>query len=98
MLNRIASVSGGKNNVAVQWVAYRDCDCVKCETPLIESSGWKTDPNKILHWLGKIVCAGGGDGPEAVEKALEFANILLFADAPPHEERKGQIIDYHRKI
>jgi len=108
MLKRIADVSGGKNNVVVQWVAYRDYDCERCrETPLIESSGWKTDPSEIVRWLGNIVCTGGEDEPEAVEKALEFANkleederpsrILLFADAPPHEEKKGQMILHHSR-
>jgi hypothetical protein len=108
MLSRIAKVSGEKNNISVQWVAYRDYDCEGSATsPLIESSGWKNDPSEIIRWLGKVACTGGGDGPEAVEKALEFANrldedempsrILLFADAPPHEEETGQIVEYHKR-
>lgn len=104
MLKRIADISGGSDNVDVQWVAYRDYDCCHNDScPLLQSSGWTSDAAGLVRFLGSIVCNGGGDGPEAVEKALEFVNkldeapsrVLLFADAPPHNEKKGQMLVYH---
>lgn len=75
----------------IKWVAYRDyCD----GAGILESSAWHRKPEPLLRFIDSISCYGGGDFPEAVEKALQYAvkdkkvsRIVLIGDAPPHPER-----------
>jgi hypothetical protein len=75
----------------LSWVAYRDyCDGYR----IIEQSNWSNSVDELNKFLSKITCNGGGDFPEAVEKALEVgvieeevSRIILIGDAPPHEDR-----------
>ena len=75
----------------LSWVAYRDyCDGYR----IIEQSNWSNSADELNKFLSKISCNGGGDFPEAVEKALEVgvnekevSRIILIGDAPPHEDR-----------
>ena len=77
--------------VELSWVAYRDyCDNHR----IIEQSDWSDSAEYLKTFMGKITCDGGGDFPEAVEKALEVAvgeatvsRIILIGDAPPHEDK-----------
>jgi len=65
----------------------------------LKTSPWTSDPKELIQFIEGIRPeGGGGDGPEAVEKALERANeekdvsqVILIADAPPHLEAKGQV-------
>ncbi len=48
----------------------------------------------LIQFIQKIKCDGGGDFPEAVEKALavavaeaEVSRVILIGDAPPHANR-----------
>lgn len=58
-----------------------------------------------VRFVGKILCRGGGASEEAIEAALAFVNdldstpswVLLFGDAPPHPEKTGQHIDFHKR-
>lgn len=75
----------------MRWVAYRDyCDGQN----IIETSSWTSEAAILLRFIESIICTGGGDAPEAVEKALSIAaddkkasRIILIGDAPPHAER-----------
>ncbi|MEB3310644.1 MAG: vWA domain-containing protein [Snowella sp.] len=77
--------------VELSWVAYRDyCDNHR----IIEQSDWSNSAEYLKTFMGKIACNGGGDFPEAVEKALEIAikesvvsRVILIGDAPPHEDK-----------
>lgn len=74
----------------LSWVAYRDyCDGYR----IIEQSNWSNSADEFNKFIGNITCNGGGDFPEAVEKALEVgvnekevSRIILIGDAPPHED------------
>lgn len=76
--------------VELSWVAYRDyCD----KHRIIEQSQWSNSGHNLKNFISKITCNGGGDFPEAVEKALEIgiseqtvSRIILIGDAPPHED------------
>lgn len=78
-------------NFQMRWLAYRDyCDGQK----IIESSSWTSNTAILLRFIESIYCHGGGDAPEAVEKALSIAadddqttRIILIGDAPPHADR-----------
>lgn len=80
----------------LSWVAYRDyCDGYR----IIEQSSWSNSAENLNKFLSKITCNGGGDFPEAVEKALEVAEnekevsrVILIGDAPPHENK-----DYRKR-
>ena len=86
----------------IMWVAYRD---YSDRNLLLEKSPWSNDPDVLRNFVSGIVCGGGGDAPEAVEHALHEVNkehaankvtrVLLIADAPPHEERKGEYLAHH---
>ena len=77
--------------IELSWVAYRDyCDDHK----IIEQSDWSNSVQYLKTFMAKISCNGGGDFPEAVEKALEIAinesrvsRVILIGDAPPHEDK-----------
>jgi len=83
----------------LSWVAYRDyCD----QHRIIEQSDWSSSVEYFQTFMDKISCNGGGDFPEAVEKALEVAidesdvsRVILIGDAPPHEDKdyRGQAIE-----
>jgi len=76
-------------------IAYRDdCDGDK----VIEQSAWCRDAEELYRFTGRIHCAGGGDRPEAVDRALQAAveeqeavsGVVLIGDAPPHNGRDGR--------
>jgi len=100
MLTRIKEI-GGIGCIELLWVAYRDyCDGDR----LLEYSEWTEDPDILLQFIETVHTNGGGDGPEAVEIALEFANsqtdvtnVILIADAEPHMEGKGATCEYHKR-
>jgi hypothetical protein len=92
MVTRISTMG----QFQMQWVAYRDY----CDGPgILESSGWQQSAESLHKFIDSIACKGGGDRPEAVERALEFAandevatRVFLIGDAPPHANR-----DYRRQ-
>ena len=107
MIRRVHTISGTTGNLELMWVAYRDYDCIGTEHPLIEAScggHWTSDADELIDFVQNVKCCGGGDIPEAIEAALEFANsldtkptrILLMGDAPPHAEKKGETISAHK--
>jgi hypothetical protein len=76
-------------------VAFRDdCDGDR----VIERSPWSSDVGELQRFLSAVVCSGGGDRPEAVDRALRVAvdeqlpvaSVILLGDAPPHEQRDGR--------
>jgi hypothetical protein len=75
----------------LRWIAYRDY----CDGDLIvQASEWTNQASPLLSFIDGIQCDGGGDEPEAVERALEHAandkqatRVVLIGDAPPHAER-----------
>jgi hypothetical protein len=87
MVKRLSDIG----SFQLKWVAYRDyCDGEQ----IVVASEWMRQPNPLLSFIDSISCFGGGDEPEAVEKALEYAandksatRIVLIGDAPPHLER-----------
>lgn len=103
MVKRIVTI-GGIGKSELQWVGYRDYSD-KAPTPILEQSVWTSNAEVLQAFINKIVCTGGGDAPEAVEKALEFANnspdvtrVILIGDAPPHMEGKGNLIAAHKVV
>ena len=91
MVKRITKVG----RVKLKCVAYRDyCDGDR----IFEYSGWHTKAEPLLDFMRRIKCDGGGDEPEAVEDALEFAyrekenvtRVILIGDAPPHSVDKAK--------
>jgi hypothetical protein len=93
IIDRIFDV-GGHRAVAMKIVAYRDdCDGDK----IIEESRWSQSAAELRAFIAKIRANGGGDFPEAVDRALQLAiqepeisRIILIGDAPPHPERDCQ--------
>jgi Mg-chelatase subunit ChlD len=93
IIRRILEV-GGQNSVAMKIVAYRDdCDGEK----VIEQSLWSQSATELRAFIAGIQATGGGDVPEAVDRALQIAiqepevsRIMLVGDAPPHRERDCQ--------
>jgi hypothetical protein len=92
IVDRLLSVHSGIN---LKVVAYRDdCDGAR----VIEASGWSGDPETLTAFVGRVPCSGGGDRPEAVDRALNVAvaekgdvsAIILIGDSPPHEGREGR--------
>lgn len=83
--------AGGQHSVAIKIVAYRDyCDGDK----LIEESLWSQSAAELRVFMAGIQSIGGGDIPEAVDRALQLAirepevsRIILIGDAPPHPEQ-----------
>lgn len=108
IVSRTNEIAAGKGELLLKVVAYRDYDCLKSKKyNIIQSSEYTSDPAKLIRFINKITCArGGGDGPEAVEKGLEYINnepelptrVLLFADAPGHRELQGQEIEAFNRI
>jgi hypothetical protein len=91
IIERLLPVHG---DMTLKIVAYRD----DCDGPrIIESSGWSADAQTLAAFVGLVACAGGGDTPEAVDRALQVAQaeqddlsaVVLIGDAPPHPERDG---------
>jgi len=88
-----------------QWIAYKDYS----DTPVLQKSGWTSDANLLQQFINRIQCeGGGGDGPEAVEHALQEARqdhestpisrVILIGDAPPHPEKAGEKLPSHNHI
>lgn len=82
--------------VRVGGVLYRDVGDVYVTRPF----GFSADMAGIQHALDAVQVGGGGDGPEAVQEALDLAVhgltwggpgtlrlLFLIGDAPPHFER-----------
>merc|ERR1712008_581274 len=86
------------------WIAYRDYSDAK----LLEQSEWTNDPGQLQQFIDGVVCSGGGDGEEAVERALlegrrehdktPISRMLLIGDAPPHWEVRGQKLTCHNHV
>lgn len=71
-------------------VAYRD----DCDEKIVQSSPWAKQAEDLSAFLDTVGCYGGGDIPEAVDRALQLAleeqaltRVILIGDAPPHEQR-----------
>lgn len=87
MIKRISELG----EFQIKWVAYRDyCD----GNNIIQASEWHHHSASLFSFIDAIQCHGGGDAPEAIERALEYAandqeatRIALIGDAPPHPER-----------
>ncbi len=86
------SLIGGAPSVRI--TAYRDdCDGDR----ILEQTRWTTDVADLHGFISHIVCSGGGDTPEAVDRALSTALthqehidvVILVGDAPPHSDRNG---------
>jgi len=101
MVQRINKI-GGEGISELMWVGYRDY----CDKNILEYSNWTSNSDELLKFVEKIKCTGGGgDGPEAVEVALKFANetegvtrIILIGDAEPHLEGKGNMMPFFKKV
>jgi uncharacterized protein YegL len=72
-------------------VAYRDV----IDNPMIEHHDFTPDVKQVEEFLKRVVAKGGGDEPENMAGALDFALhrmawqskvkfLLLIADSPPH--------------
>jgi hypothetical protein len=83
-----------KADVRFSYIAYRDW-CDKKSTFLYKVHAFTSSPSKMREYVLAIGPEGGGDGPEAVEQALNQALklpyrknavkiIVLILDAPPH--------------
>lgn len=92
IVERLLQVGGRPR---LKFVAYRDdCDGDR----VIEQSAWHNDANKLKQFIAGIHCDGGGDWPEAVDRALRAAlddqdgvtSAVLIGDAPPHAQRGGE--------
>lgn len=55
------------NNFEFLWVAYRDYSDGQL---LIQRQEWTSDADQLQKFVNGIVCDGGGDTEEAVERAL----------------------------
>lgn len=85
IVRRVFSIGG---EVTMKIVAYRD----HCDGPrILEASPWSQKADELRRFVGAIVCDGGGDAPEAVDRALQVAlqeeqvsRVILIGDAPPH--------------
>jgi len=100
MVHRITAIAG-EGQAELKWVAYRDYS----DDKILETSDWEDKPPELMKFIEGIKCGGGGDGPEAVEIALEEANktegvtrAILIADAEPHLEGKGNTVIHHKKV
>jgi len=91
IVERLLSV---QRDLALKIVAYRDdCDGDR----VIEASDWSREAGTLGEFVGRVRCGGGGDWPEAVDRALSVAvgeqsavsAVVLIGDAPPHEGRDG---------
>lgn len=88
IVQRLFSVAG---QTAMKIVAYRDdCDGAR----IIETSAWCTTAEDLQHFIAQVTCDGGGDFPEAVDRALQIvlaeeqiSRAILIGDAPPHPQR-----------
>lgn len=91
VVNRLLSVH---QDLLLKIVAYRDeCDGDR----VIVGSEWTRDNTALGAFVGNCRCDGGGDWPEAVDRALAVAldehdvsAVVLIGDAPPHAERDGR--------
>jgi Mg-chelatase subunit ChlD len=92
IVERLLPVGG---RLRLKFVAYRDdCDGDR----LIEQSAWQNDATKLKEFIAGLHCDGGGDRPEAVDRALRVAlddqdgvtSVVLIGDAPPHAQRGGE--------
>jgi len=85
IIRRVLAIGG---NVAMKIVAYRDhCDGAR----IVEASAWSQQADDLKRFVTGITCDGGGDTPEAVDRALQVAlqeqevsRVILIGDAPPH--------------
>ena len=55
------------NNFEFLWVAYRD---YSDGALVIQRQEWTSDADQLQLFVNGIVCRGGGDDEEAVERAL----------------------------
>ena len=79
------------------FLGYRDYD--QPVDKVTGFSGYTTDTDELLKFLGDLRPDGGGDTPEATKTALNRALdnhlidsktiVFLFADAPPHHSTTG---------
>ena len=79
------------------FVGYRDYD--QPVEKVTGFSGYTTETDELVTFLGNLRPDGGGDVPEATKTALNYALdmnlvdsktiIILFADAPPHHSTTG---------
>ena len=92
IMGRVFSL--GQGTPFLRFTAYRD-DCDGSQ--IIEESPWSQSPQILKTFLRTIECKGGGDFPEAVDRALQQAisektlsRVILIGDAPPHSQRDCQ--------
>lgn len=84
-------------DVRVGLIVYRDVG----DDYVVDSLGFSDDVSVAERWIGRQAASGGGDYPEAMDRALASALddtwrdgrdgdtarvLLLVADAPPHAE------------
>ena len=92
IVGRLLQVGGRPH---LKFVGYRDdCDGDR----VIEQCAWHNDAAKLKDFIASVRCEGGGDWPEAVDRALRVAvddqdgatSVVLIGDAPPHAQRGGE--------
>jgi hypothetical protein len=92
MIDRLSSAGGSPR---LKFVAYRDhCDGAR----IIQESPFSSDAAELKRFVSGMSCAGGGDRPKAVDRALAIAvaeqepigAVVLIGDAPPHTDSDGQ--------
>lgn len=92
IIGRLLQVGGRPH---LKFVGYRDdCDGDR----VIQQSAWHNDAGKLKDFIAGVHCEGGGDWPEAVDRALRVAvddqdgatSVVLIGDAPPHTQRGGE--------
>ena len=83
-----------EESVRIQFVAYRNYSSGPQD--ILQKSSWESKPEKLKEFL-ESVKASGGQGKEAIEVALQYANlihesepirqIILIGDAPANSKK-----------
>ena len=104
-----AEINARYPDAQVRWslVVYRD----QGDEYVVRHNDFTDDPNTFRNSLAQQFATGGGDYPEAPERALELANTLAWrgsdataklafwvADAPPHVQNLPAFADSVRDL
>lgn len=104
-----AEINARYPDAQVRWslVVYRD----QGDEYVVRHKDFTDDPNTFRNSLAQQFATGGGDYPEAPERALELANTLAWrgsdataklafwvADAPPHAQNLPAFADSVRDL